>query len=193
MLGVMAQNITPELADAMHLKHNRGAIVTKVVPDSPAAKAGIKVQDIIESVNNTTVHSSAQLHNMLGIVRPGTRLHLEILRDHKPIELHALVGDPKKVLMQRVIPFLSGMRLQQYNDLEPDSSLLEGVMVIDVSDKSDGALAGLLPGDVIISANGKPTPTVQKLMEIAGSKPKQLLLKVARGQGQVFLVIQQSH
>lgn len=48
MLGVTAQNITPELADALNLKHNKGALVTKVVAESPAAKAGVEVQEIIK-------------------------------------------------------------------------------------------------------------------------------------------------
>ncbi len=191
MLGVMAQNITPELADAMHLKHNRGAIVTEVVPDSPAAAAGFHVQDIIESVNNTGIDSSEQLHNILGLVRPGTLVHLTVLRDHKTRELKAVIANPKTLLQERALPFIAGMRLQKFSDLEPDGSVLDGVLVISVDDSSSGALAGLIPGDVIISANGESTPTVQKLIQIADSKSNQLLLKVSRGNGQLFLVIQQ--
>ncbi|AAO90295.1 Do family serine endopeptidase [Coxiella burnetii] len=192
MLGVTAQNITPELADALNLKHNKGALVTKVVAESPAAKAGVEVQDIIESVNGIRIHSSAQLHNMLGLVRPGTKIELTVLRDHKVLPIKTEVADPKKVLLQRELPFLGGMRMQKFNDLEPDGTILQGVLVTGVDDSSDGALGGLEPGDIIISANGQLTPTVDELMKIAEGKPKELLLKVARGAGQLFLVIQQS-
>ncbi len=191
MLGVMAQNITPELADAMSLKHNRGAIVTEVVPDSPAAASGIEVQDIIQSVDGTPIESSEQLHNMLGLVRPGTQIHLTVLRDHKAVNLAATIQDPKKLMMQRALPFLDGMQLQKFSDLEPDGTLLKGVLVTNLTDSSDGALAGLIPGDIIISANNEPTPTIQQLIHVAESKPKQLLLKVSRDNKQLFLVIEQ--
>ena len=191
MLGVTAQNITPELTDALNLKHNKGALVTKVVAESPAAKAGIEVQDIIESVNGIRIHSSVQLHNMLGLLCPGTKIQLTVLRDHKVLPIKTEVADPK-VLLQRELPFLGGMRMQKFNDLEPDGTILQGVLVTGVDDSSDGALGGLEPGDIIISANGQLTPTVDELMKIAEDKPKELLLKVARDTGQLFLVIQQS-
>lgn len=190
MLGVMAQNITPELADAMHLKNSEGTIVTDIIPGSPAAKAGLQVQDIIESINGTAIRSSEQLHNMLGLVRPGTPISIKVLHDHQEKILGAMVASQTATFTQRELPFLNGLRLQKFNDLEPDGSLLNGVIVISVDDTSNGAIAGLQPGDVITSANGQLTPSVTKLMAIAQNKPQQLLLKVARGNGQVFLVIQ---
>jgi Do/DeqQ family serine protease len=190
MLGVMAQNITPELADAMHLKNSEGTIVTDIVPNSPAAKAGLQVQDIIVSVNGALIHSSEQLHNMLGLVRPGTSIAIKVLRAHQEKVLQAVVANQNAIFAQQELPFLNGLRLQKFNDLEPDGSLLNGVIVISVDDTSNGAIAGLQPGDVIISANGQATTSVSKLITIAQSKPAQMLLKVARGNGQVFLVIQ---
>ncbi|WP_304985810.1 Do family serine endopeptidase [Coxiella-like endosymbiont] len=190
MLGVTAQNITPELADALNLKHSDGALVTKVVAGSSAEKAGLQVQDIIESVNQSPIHTSEELHNILGLVRPGTTIHLSVLRNHKTEKLTATVADPKDVLLERKIPFLGGMRLQKFSDLELDSTFLSGVLVTNIDDDSNGALSGLQPGDIILSANNQSTPTVSELMNIAEKKPKQLLLKVARGSGQLFLVIQ---
>ncbi|WP_100622838.1 Do family serine endopeptidase [Candidatus Coxiella mudrowiae] len=190
MLGVTAQNITPELANALNLKHSEGALVTKVVVGSSAEKAGLQVQDIIECVNQSPIHTSEQLHNMLGLVRPGTTIHLTVLRNHKTEKLTATVGDPKDVLLERKVPFLGGMRLQKFSDLELDSTFLSGVLVTSIDDHSDGALSGLQPGDIILSANNQVTPTVSELMNIAEKKPKQLLLKVARDSEQLFLVIQ---
>ena len=190
MLGVTAQNITPELANALNLKHTDGALITKVVLGSPAKKAGLQAQDVIESVNQRSIHTSEQLHNMLGLVRPGTTIHLTVLHNHETQKLTAIVADPKDVLLEHKIPFLGGMRLQKFSDLEPDGTFLSSVLVTNVNDDSDGALAGLQPGDIILSANGQATSTVTKLIRIANKKPKQLLLKVARGSRQLFLVIQ---
>ncbi|QTS84122.1 trypsin-like peptidase domain-containing protein [Coxiella endosymbiont of Amblyomma nuttalli] len=191
MLGVTVQNITPELVDAMGLKYNRGVLVTKVMLGSPVAKAGVQVQDIIESVNSTMIHSSAELHNMLGLIRPGTMIHLTILRNNKTHEFKTVVADPKDILPEHSLPFLGGMRLQKFNDLEPDSTILNGILVSAIADGSNGALAGLQVGDIILSANGENTSTITKLIEIAESKPRQLLLRVVRDSGQLFLVIRQ--
>lgn len=192
MLGVMAQNITPELADALHLKDNLGTLVTDIAPGSPAAKAGIQVQDVIEAINNTPMHSSEQLHNVLGLIAPGTKINLTVWRDNKTLTVPVVIANQDTTLSHHELPFLSGLRLQKFNDLEPDGTFLNGVMVISVDDTSDGAMAGLQPGDVILSANNQLTPNVDKLITIAQSKPQQLLLKVSRINGQAFLVLQQT-
>lgn len=190
MLGVTVQNITPELANALNLKRTDGALITKVVLGSPAEKAGLQVQDIIESINQSAVHSSEQLHNILGLVRPGMVIHLTVLHNHETQTLTAIVANSKDMLLERKIPFLGGMRLQKFSDLEPDGTFLNSVLVTSINDDSDGALAGLQPGDIILSANGQVTSTVDKLIRIVNKKPKQLLLKIERGSRQLFLVIQ---
>ena len=193
MLGVTTQSITPELADAMKIKYNNGALVTEVISKSPAAKAGVEVQDIIESANGIRIHSSAQLHNMLGLVRPGTKIQLIVLRDHRIFKIETKVTDTKELLLQQGLPFLCGMRMQKFNDLEPNGTILKGVLVTSVDDSSDGALAGLEPGDIIIGANDYSAPTISDLIKVARSRPKELFLKVMRNSGQLFLVIPQSN
>ena len=194
ILGVTTQNITPELADAMKIKYNKGAVlVTGVISESPAAKAGVEVQDVIASVNGIRIHSSVQLHNMLGLVRPGTKIQLIVLRDHKIFKIKTRVANSKELLLQRGLPFLGGMRMQKFNDLEPDGTILQGMLVTSVDDNSDGALAGLEPGDIIISANGYSALTINDVIKVARSRPKELFLKVMRNSGQLFLVIPQSN
>jgi len=190
MLGVVAQNITPELADAMHLPNDKGVVVTQVVPGSPAELAGIKAEDAIVQVDNNPIADSAQLHNLMGTTHPGTKIHLAVLRSGKPTQLLATIGNPKDQLKQKLIPYLSGLRLQNFSDLEPDSSEIKGVLVLDISDNSAGALAGLLPTDIIIKANGQAVQSVKDLISIAENSGKQLLLKIIRGNNNLFLVIQ---
>ncbi len=192
LLGVMAQNISPELADALNLKNDKGVVVTQVVEGSAADNAGVKNEDIITKVNNTPIQSAAQLHNMMGIMRPGTKIHITVMRHHKEKILHAVVGNPKALLKQHYIPYLSGMRLEAFSDLEPNSTLVKGALVLDLKDNSSGALAGLLPGDIIVSANGQAISSIHKLMETAAHAKKRLLLKVARNNSYVYLVIQRN-
>jgi len=190
MLGVVAQNITPEIADAMHLRAHKGALVTQVTPGTPAQTAGFKPEDVITKLDGKTVHSSAQLRNTLGLMRPGTPIHFTIYRNHKPMTINATVGDPTKMQVQHELPFIGGMNLRNFNELEGDGSTLKGVLVTNVNDLSDGALAGIIPGDVITRANGTPIVDVKELEHMAQSQPKQLLVKVNRGKNSLFLVIE---
>ncbi len=190
MLGVVAQNLSVELAQALDLKPTKGVIVTQVIPGSAAATAGVKDQDIIEKVNGKIIRSAAQLRNTLGLMRPGTKITLTILRDHKELTLSATVGNPKTLIAQHSIPFLSGLRLQNFKELEADGSLLQGALVTGVASTSPAALAGLLPGDIIMSANLHPVDSAQALKNIALQKPKQLVIKVKRKNRSAFLVVE---
>jgi len=190
MLGVIVQNMTPELADALDFKDVEGAIVTEVLAESPAAHAGLKVEDIIAKVDGTAVRSSAQMRNMLGLLRPGTKIQLSVIRNQKPIQLTATVGDPNEMLSMHELPFLGGLKLRDFSELQGDGNRITGVQVTDEDEHSDAFLAGLRIGDVITDANGQSISSTQQLVDIISLKPKRLLLKVMRGNTRLFLVVQ---
>lgn len=190
VLGVMAQDLTPELADALNLKNQQGVVVTQVLDGSPAAKAKIQSEDVITQINQNLIRNSAELHNLMGVTHPGTPVRLQVLRQGKPLVFHLTVADPSQPLEQRFLPYLSGLRLQNFSDLEPDSTQVTGVMVLEVNDTSAGAMAGLAPGDIITKANGQSISSVSQLIELANQAEKNLLLKVIRNNTNAFLVIQ---
>ncbi|OGO95428.1 MAG: endopeptidase [Coxiella sp. RIFCSPHIGHO2_12_FULL_42_15] len=193
LLGVIAQNLTPELAEAMDLKSDQGVVITEVVDNSPADEAGLKSEDVITKVDNTLINDSAQLHNLMGVTHPGTKIAVTVTRDGVEKALHATVGSPTAQVKQRIIPYLSGLRLQNFSDLEPNSKLIKGALVLDVTDTSAGALAGLVPGDIIVKANNHEIHSVKELITTANQAKKSLLLKVVRNNMNVFLVIQADH
>lgn len=190
MLGVIAQDITPELADALNLKPDEGTIVTQIVPGSAAEKAGVHVQDVIQSLDDKIIHSSAQLRNTLGLMRPGTKIKLQLIRDHNPLTITASVGDPNANVSLRQQPFIAGLRLRDIDELEGDGSHLTGVLVVGVNDDSPGLLAGLMAGDVITQVNDKKITHLDQLEKMALAESKQLLLKISRGQNSLFLVVE---
>ena len=92
-LGFTAQDLTPELAEAFGASRNKGVVVARVEPKSLVDKAGIKVGDVIVVVNEREVESSAQVRNEIGLLRIGSRVKLEVLRNGKSRILIASVEE----------------------------------------------------------------------------------------------------
>src|SRR5579864_8863348 len=102
-VGIGITDVTPENAKFFHMDKAVGALVSQVEPDSPGAKAGLKVGDVITGVNGKKVEDSGQLQVMISQQRPGTKVDLEVFRDGKsatvPVTLEALnakSGEPAK-------------------------------------------------------------------------------------------------
>ncbi len=190
VLGVIAQNITPSLADAMRLDQTHGAIISEVVPGSPAAEAGIQSKDVLLTINKKAMHSAAQIRNTLGMMRPGTKISIEVMRNQKKLTLSAKVGDPNDEIKQHQNVFLSGVSFRNFSEIETDGTPLVGVLVTNVSETSQAALAGVVPGDVITQANGKAVSSVTDLIAAANTKVESLLLNVDRNNIAAFLVIE---
>ncbi|HEY6999839.1 MAG TPA: DegQ family serine endoprotease, partial [Candidatus Binatia bacterium] len=94
-LGTTVQKITPEIADSLGLKQQKGALVSDVVRGSPAERAGIKTGDIITEFNSKEVRDSAELPNLVARVAPGTSASIKVLRDGKEMTLPITVGEMK--------------------------------------------------------------------------------------------------
>jgi serine protease Do len=189
MLGVIAENVTADLADAFHLKPDQGTLVTQIMPGTPAEIAGIKPEDVILKVDGKSIKGATQLRNTLGLMRPGTKIDVALMRNNRLMDISATVGDPNAAQKTRVIPFISGMRLRDFNELQGDGMLVKGVLITQISDMSPGALAGLQAGDIVISANQQQVTDVQDLLHVVSEKPHELLLKINRNNSDLFLVI----
>jgi serine protease Do len=192
LLGVMVQNLTPELADALNEHGVKGALITQVSPGSPADKSGLQIKDIVDQINGKPIINAAQLRNAVGLVRVGTKLNLHVLRGNKTLNIQATVVSPKEAFTpaNNVPSFLAGVRLRDFDQLDFNAREVKGVQVLDLDDNSAAALKGLRPGDVILTANNQLVTSLQQLLQAANSNPKRLLLEIARSSGgRVFLVI----
>jgi len=92
-LGVVIQDLTPELAEAADLDVRGGAVVTRVEPGSPAARAGLRQGDVIVQVNGLPIATATNLRNMIGLMPVGTRLDITLYRDGRRRSLTASVGE----------------------------------------------------------------------------------------------------
>ncbi|WP_028374029.1 Do family serine endopeptidase [Legionella lansingensis] len=192
LMGIFVQHLTPELAQAMGYPEDfQGAIIAQVNQDSPAEKAGLKPGDIITKINDTKITQATQVKSTIGLLRVGSEAKLTIQRDGKEMTLSAVVTDVKKheQKLQAGNPFLYGLALKNFEQDSPLHGHVVGVQVTGAAETSAGWRAGLRPGDIIISANKQPTPSVRALQTVAHQQSKQLLLQVLRGPGALYLLV----
>lgn len=192
LLGILAQAITKPLADTMHLDKDTGVIVSDVIPGSPAEKAGLEPKDIIVSIDNNPMDNPVEVRNALGMIRPGTSIKLQIIRNKKPQTITAVVGDPDKQPQINKNGFLAGLTLRNFDELEANGTELSGVLVANVAPTSQGALAGLTAGDVITQVDGTLTRNIKDIAKATKTHTSSILLNVNRDNVNVFLVIDQA-
>ncbi len=198
-LGVYIQEVTRELAESFGMDKPMGALVAKIMDESPAKDADVKVGDVILSFNGQEVANSAALPPMVGRVRVGEQVKLKIMRDGKlktvkvkigqlPESDEAIVGDvPGKSTEDEVL----GMQLRPLNKEEKEQTeLMYGLLILSVKDGSAKA-AGLRKGDVLQMVNGDKVETVESLKNIVEKLPKGKFasLLVQRRQGPQFLAM----
>src|SRR5437016_2000733 len=90
-IGVGITDVTPENAKFFHMDKTVGAVISQVEPDSPGAKAGLKVGDVITGVNGHQVSDAGHLQVIIGQERPGSKVNLDIMRDGKTITVPVTV------------------------------------------------------------------------------------------------------
>lgn len=191
VLGIGAQDISPELANAFHLSSAKGAAVTQILPNSPAQQAGLEVGDIITAVNGDEVKNASDVVNTIGFLRVDSKPKLTVLRNNKPMTIAVTLSDPqkRKQIIEASDPFLYGASLKNLSLLSPVHGNIQGVLAVSVEDDSNAWHADLRPGDVITSANQQRVTSIEELKAITTKTGKTLLLNVLRGSSAVFLVI----
>jgi serine protease Do len=193
LLGIMIQTLNPSLADAFNMPNGTGVVVAQVNPNSPAARAGMQAGDIIQQVDGQKVTNSSQVTNIVGLVRAGSPVNLNILRNGKSIDMHIVITTPNQYLQttREANPLLFGINLQDFSQISAFHGPVQGVQITGVAEESPAGQAkpvGLRPGDVVISANLKPVHNITELMAEA-KQSKQLLLNVLRGGAAMFVVL----
>jgi serine protease Do len=200
-LGIMIQDLTPELAKSFNIKETRGVLVANVSADSPAAKAGIQQGDVITSFNGNAVKSSRELSQMAASTAPNSRVKIDIIRNGTPKTIELTVGtmaEEGQAAVSQTEKTEWGMTVQQLTPqlaqrLGFDANA-KGVVVSAVQPGSPADAANLRAGDLIIEANRHKIEDLQDYQQaVKGVKPgNNLLLLVQRDSGSFFVVLQSS-
>ena len=205
-LGINIQALDDEqLADSFHVNKGEGALVGTIFKNSPAAKSGLKVGDIILKFNDMDVKDSRHLGLLVGGAEIGKKAKLEILRSDKKYTLEVAIEAAKNteetkdtaepVVDSKKIDKILDMHLKEFSEDErvkmgPDA---KGVVVAGVAGYSEAKEKGITKGDVIIQVDHTDVNSVKEVLALIEKarkeKKKVILLLVARGLDNRFVAL----
>ena len=187
MLGVIMQNLTPELAGAFGLDVHQGVVISQVIEESAASRAGLKAGDVVSAINGVPVKSASAMRNMVGMMRVGAKMDITVIRDGKENKLTAIIADEieESIAGEKLNPRLEGAVIESR-----DESGNKYLVVTDVARGSPAWAARLRKDDLILSVNRAPVKNLLELKRMVKMSDKQILLNVQRGQTALFILIQ---
>jgi serine protease Do len=199
-LGVYIQDVTRELAESFGLGNPNGALVSRVMPDSPAEKAGLQVGDVILSYNGNELPNSALLPHLVGQSPVGQEAQLEILRrgdrQRVKVTIKALPEDAKEDDREpgaasgqgRLGLTVRDLSKEEREQLEISKPI--GVLVTQLS-SGPAANAGVLVDDVILMVDNKPISSSAEFSKLVAELPadRSIAVLVQRKKGTLFLAL----
>lgn len=203
-LGVMIQEVTPEIAQKFGLREPKGALVSDITKGSPAEKAGIMRGDIIIEYDGKAISSVSNLRNSVAQTKVGSLVRIKIIRNGKEFNLNVIVAElPKEMATITEEPegniqrnAFSGVTVY---DLTKEIALQlglnsgeKGVVVIKVESGSPADEAGLKKGDVIQEIDRKKINNMEdfrRVTSLVGSKEETILLYINRGGHRLYITL----
>lgn len=191
LLGVGIEDVTRELADALGLGEARGAIVTFVTAGSAAQRAGLQPWDVVTQLNDEPIETYSDLPPRVGMIQPGERARLGVIRDGHLQEIEVVVGQldqsfgPRPERPEEGEPTPTGPRL----GLEL-MAVDDGLEIVAVNSPTSWR-AGLRPGDVVLSVNQAAVNTVEAFDErLSSAEGGKHAMLIRRGRGRTFVVVE---
>ena len=200
-LGVLIQEVTRELAESFGMDNPQGALVAKVLDNSPAAEAGLRVGDVIVEFNGKEVMRSSNLPPLVGRSAVGKDADVTIIRDRSREHVKVRIAElptmtqaaytPEKEAQPRENTALGMSVIELSKSAQKKLKIQGGVEVTDVDEAGSAREAGIQRGDVIVMIDNQGVTSVDDFEEITGSlkTDKSVALLVQRRSGPVFLAI----
>ena len=179
-MGIYPQDIDRNLAEAYNLARPQGALLTRVSPDSPAQKAGLKSGDIILQYNDVQIMRASDLLNLLNRAKPSDTFRAQIQRNgqqmtvsgkltYAPDDVRAQGGDQQSNDIQLGLR-LRNLTADEQAEISVDKS--SGILVTTVDPTGLAARSGIMAGDVITNFHQKPIRKVADFSSAISSLPK---------------------
>ena len=197
-MGIVIQDVSRALAQSFGLAEPRGALISKVEKDGPAAQAGLQPSDIILKFNGKAVMESKDLPTVVAATKPGTKVDVQIWRKGKTVDVPVVVGEMPidRTAMNdaqqnarksdRLGLDLVELTPEQKNQVQTD----HGLVVTGVGE-GPAAQVGIMRGDVILALNAQNIESVAQFEKLVSKIPKgkDVALLVWRGGNSVFITM----
>ncbi|MGQ0694014.1 MAG: DegQ family serine endoprotease [Nitrospiraceae bacterium] len=200
-LGVSIQELTPELASQFGIGDTKGVLVSDVMDDSPAKKAGFERADVIVQYDGKSMDSPTHLRNAVAQTPVGKKVMVKIIRDKKPKTIELAIAEQPKSMTQSgeedsgdsVTPtgVLSDLEVRELNEELAGRYGLKsnerGVVVVRVKPGSTAEELGVREGDMVMEVNRQAVTSIKVYERIAGKLPKdQAVLLLLKRQGRTI-------
>ena len=183
-IGFATKDLTPDAISALDLPFAKGAVITMVVPDSPAAASGFKEGDVIVSLNNRPIRRSADYMARVASVPVGKPIHYEIYSKGRikktSLVVSALNIMPSPVPTPEGLTGLAGLTLGEVLPGAMEYGMLRGGRVLAVASGSPAAKLGLAVDDIITAVDGVPVKMPEDLFSMVKGKSSLFKLNVTR-------------
>jgi Do/DeqQ family serine protease len=195
-LGARLQAVTPEIAETLGLQRPTGALVANVTPGSPAAKAGLKLSDLIVAIDGQAIDDPNAFDYRFATRPLGGTAQVDVVRGGKPLKLTiALETAPDtgrdEIVIKSRSPFqgakVANISPALADELKLDSSV-EGVVVTDLADNAPAAGVGFRKGDIILEVNGQKIARTGDLEKATRETSRLWRITVVRGGQQLSVV-----
>lgn len=196
-LGVLIQDVNKELAESFDMEKPMGAVVLRVLDDTPAKNAGIEVGDVITHFGNSTINRSSDLPLAVGQASIGSKVKVRVIREGKQKHLRVKIAElptedeisengntPKETKSNRLNIEIVGLTRQQ-----KERANVEGGILVQSVDEGAAAKAGIRAGDILLKLNGQNIKNTKHFLKIVKNLPENKWIRVLiqRGDSPRFL------
>lgn len=194
-LGIMFQKVDNDIAEAFGLSKVEGALVTDIVKDGPADKAGIKAGDVIIKLNKQNIDNVGILRNTISFLHAEDVATVTVRRGDKEMEFQAVIGiHPESEMAEQEVQNSLGLLVEAItSEVKEQLGLTEtkGVLIKFVSPNSAAQFAGLKRGQLILSVNRHAVTTPEEFYRTVQDRPSgsRILLHVKEGQATRFIIL----
>lgn len=193
-LGVSVQEVNQAFADSFRLDRPEGALVSSVEPGGPAAKAGLEAGDVVRRIDGHAIVGSGDLPAYVGQALPGQKVTLEVWRKGASKTLSATLGDAsdKTAKVARSTPDAGkgklGLALRPLQPGEKKQIGVDGGLLV-AQANGPAAMAGIMPGDVLLSINGTPARDIDDVRAAMAKAEKTVAVLIWRDGNKIFVPV----
>ncbi|MDE2136870.1 MAG: DegQ family serine endoprotease [Gammaproteobacteria bacterium] len=196
-IGVTIQDLNAQLAESFGLDRPRGALVSSVEKDGPAAKAGIQPGDVILGVAGHPIEHYGELSGAIAAMKPGSETTLDVWRGGKHLNVSVAIAELHEQQQTAArgahppgspatTPAAFGLTVRALTSQEKEQAGTQGSLVVE-GVSGPAAAAEIQPGDIILGVNGRRVRSVAELQEAARSAGKNVALLIQREDAQIFV------